>query len=397
MSPGADDDRVLQVQRAPPRESRARRREMPRRGSSRGTRSATRRGTCGFATPDEPGRDEEEPRAERDQMEDADELVDRRVVDVLLVALVESVELGGDDPERNRRAAGRRTRRPAVAPPSGDDHATRAGTRRRGRRRRPRRSARRTSQPRRRRTTSTVGRVAADAAPLEQRRGALVEHERVELEPGRRSAAGTRSRLDRSAALHVRIACVPSAASRVAPSPLGDRDRSLALVERTSGAGTTRPGSKDRPCGRELAVRVGQRASAAQRVPARERRRRCPRARRRASRPHRRRPAPPRRCERRPGSTAPEPIEARRSTNGRDQLPVVRRLQRPVVVRRPGPLVVDEHHAVPDEHLVADHDAVADEGVALDLAALAHDARRAGSRRTARCGCRLRSCSRRGS
>ena len=49
---------------------------------------------------DGPRRDEEQPRAERDEMEDADDLVDRRVVDVLLVALVEPVELGGDDPRR---------------------------------------------------------------------------------------------------------------------------------------------------------------------------------------------------------------------------------------------------------------------------------------------------------
>ena len=36
-------------------------------------------------------------------MEDADDLVDRRVVDVLLVAVVQPVELGRDDPQRERQ------------------------------------------------------------------------------------------------------------------------------------------------------------------------------------------------------------------------------------------------------------------------------------------------------
>ena len=100
--PRADDQGVLQVQRAPPSE-RTRgaakchdedRREEPERYEA---------GNVRVSDSHEPGRDEVEPRAERDQVEDAHELVDRRMVDVLLVSLVESVELGGDDPERNRQ------------------------------------------------------------------------------------------------------------------------------------------------------------------------------------------------------------------------------------------------------------------------------------------------------
>ena len=52
---------------------------------------------------DGPGGEEEQPCAERHEMEDADHLVDGRVVDALLVTLVEPVHLGPDDPRRDRQ------------------------------------------------------------------------------------------------------------------------------------------------------------------------------------------------------------------------------------------------------------------------------------------------------
>jgi hypothetical protein len=57
----------------------------------------------------------------------------------------------------------------------------------------------------------------------------------------------------------------------------------------------------------------------------------------------------------------------------RHQLPALFGLEVARLVRRLGPLVVDEHHAVSDEDLVFDCDAVADERVALDLAVRADD------------------------
>ena len=95
-------------------------------------------GTCGLAKPASHDADEERPRAERDELEDADDLVDRRVVDVLLVSVVQPVELGRDDPERQRQHHDcelshgmlRRSRRTRTA--------SRADTRGSGRRRRRR-------------------------------------------------------------------------------------------------------------------------------------------------------------------------------------------------------------------------------------------------------------------
>ena len=52
----------------------------------------------GWVTRGEPGAGKEDPRADRDEVEDADDVVGRRVVRSLLVAVVEAVELGGDDP-----------------------------------------------------------------------------------------------------------------------------------------------------------------------------------------------------------------------------------------------------------------------------------------------------------
>ena len=70
-----------------------------------------------------------------------------------------------------------------------------------------------------------------------------------------------------------------------------------------------------------------------------------------------------------PSTTAPDPIEAPRSTTvgSSSQSSAVWSSPEAAVAARP--LVVDEHDAVADEHLVLDRDAVADERVALDLAA----------------------------
>src|SRR5687767_11508030 len=57
--------------------------------------------------------------------------------------------------------------------------------------------------------------------------------------------------------------------------------------------------------------------------------------------------------------------------DGWQELPVRFALQLSCLVRRAGMLVVNEDHAMPDEHLVADGHPLADEGVALDLAARA--------------------------
>ena len=65
-------------------------------------RSATSLGRLGSASPVTDAPDEEEPGTERDELEDADEVVDRRVVGPLLVVVVELVELRHDDPERQR-------------------------------------------------------------------------------------------------------------------------------------------------------------------------------------------------------------------------------------------------------------------------------------------------------
>ena len=126
----------------------------------------------------EPGRDEVEPRAERDQVEDAHELVDRRMVDVLLVSLVESVELGGDDPERNRQQQDAELRRNAGVPAVRRDHV-----------REQERADEATDVGRQERASNepspapddclTIGRVSADAAAFEQRRCALVANELV--------------------------------------------------------------------------------------------------------------------------------------------------------------------------------------------------------------------------
>ena len=111
-------------------------------------------------------------------------------------------------------------------------------------------------------------------------------------------------------------------------------------------------------------------------------RRRLLRGPRPSRRPRRRRRAHRSPIRTPPRITAPEPIDAPRSTTRLDELQSVPVCSAPAVVRRARPLVVDEHHAVADEDLVLDRDAVADERVALDLAARADHGARAGSRRT---------------
>ena len=137
---GADDDRVLEVERTAPgdraREPAGRRHEddgeQPEEDEPRHVRARAA---------GEPRGDEERPRAERDELEDADDLVDRRVVDVLLVAVVQPVELGRDDPERQRQHEDGELNPGMRAAPAGRRSASRADTRGSGRQRR-RRAAR---------------------------------------------------------------------------------------------------------------------------------------------------------------------------------------------------------------------------------------------------------------
>ena len=97
---GAEDDRVLEIRRAP---SRCRTSEGTRGRDEDGREQpeVDKTSNVWVAHARSPGGDEVEPRAEGDEMEDTDHLVDGRVVDLLLVALVQPAELGGDDPERN--------------------------------------------------------------------------------------------------------------------------------------------------------------------------------------------------------------------------------------------------------------------------------------------------------
>ena len=69
----------------------------------------------------------------------------------------------------------------------------------------------------------------------------------------------------------------------------------------------------------------------------------------------------------RAGADASRAARRRRVSSSQSSLGLKRAVRR----RRARALVVDEHHAVPDEHLVLDLDARADERVALDLAARA--------------------------
>ena len=74
-----------------------------------------------------------------------------------------------------------------------------------------------------------------------------------------------------------------------------------------------------------------------------------------------------------PSTTAPEPMDAPRSTTVRSSFQSFRRLQGTRCRRRTWSLVVHEHHPVADEDLVLDRDTVADERMALDLAARTDD------------------------
>ena len=130
----------------------------------------------------EPRGDEERPRAERDELEDADDLVDRRVVDVLLVAVVQPEELGGDDPERQRQQQDRELNPGIRAAPGGDDQL-------REQIREDQAGSVGGEQSPSHEPAATARRMLTGGAapPLEQRLGPPVEHEHVEVEPRRGS------------------------------------------------------------------------------------------------------------------------------------------------------------------------------------------------------------------
>ena len=97
--------------------------------------------------------DEEAPRSERDDLEDADDVVDRRVVGPLLVAVVQPVDPGEQHPER--QAQRRRARSPTMSRTTStadvDGHSTSASRNAVGSpTRSAMRSKRRMSHPRRR-------------------------------------------------------------------------------------------------------------------------------------------------------------------------------------------------------------------------------------------------------
>ncbi len=101
--------------------------------------------------------------------------------------------------------------------------------------------------------------------------------------------------------------------------------------------------------------------------------RRSPRRRRRASRPPLRRRARAHRCAGRRGSSPRSRSTAPSATTVRCSSQSFSVASSPPAPVAAGRLVVDEHHAVPDEDAVSELDAGADERVALDLAARPDD------------------------
>ena len=95
----ADDDGVLEVEDAPPADrpggAAADRDEDERRDAEERELAQLR-----IREAERPERQRDQPHAGRDQVQDADDLVDRRMVGALLVSLVEPVQLRQDDPER---------------------------------------------------------------------------------------------------------------------------------------------------------------------------------------------------------------------------------------------------------------------------------------------------------
>ena len=128
-----------------------------------------------------PRGDEERPRAKGDELEHADDLVDRRVVDVFLIAVVEPVELGRDDPQRQCQQQHRELNPGLRSVPAGhdqlreqirEDQAGSVGSEQ--------------SAPHEPAAAACRMSIGGAAPPLEQRFRPPVEHEHVEIEPRRR-------------------------------------------------------------------------------------------------------------------------------------------------------------------------------------------------------------------
>ena len=100
--PGADDRACSGRTRPVPADARARSCGRPGRARSRAARRAAASGSSDRRT-QHVGEREEHPRADRDHVEDAEEVVDRRVVGALLVARVQAVEAREHDPDRQRQ------------------------------------------------------------------------------------------------------------------------------------------------------------------------------------------------------------------------------------------------------------------------------------------------------
>ncbi len=182
----ADDDRVLEVQRAAPGD-RARDARAPATTSTDGEQPEhDEPRDVQIADAGGPRRHEVAPRAERDEMEDADDLVDRRMVDVLLVPLVEPVELRCDDPERKHRARARRTEGRGASPGVPPETISFARTIGEDEAREVRAEQRAPDEPA---AVTRGGRSAAwcrsTPPAFEDRRGPLVESQRVEVDPKR--------------------------------------------------------------------------------------------------------------------------------------------------------------------------------------------------------------------
>ena len=67
------------------------------------SQNTTSRARFGYGRSEDVRDDEEAPRPQRYDLEDADDVVDRRVVGSLLVTVVEAVDPREQDPERKRR------------------------------------------------------------------------------------------------------------------------------------------------------------------------------------------------------------------------------------------------------------------------------------------------------
>ncbi len=99
---GADDHRVLDIGVTPPARSPGER-PTQRDQHGRGEPEAHEARHRGVDHTGDLRQDEEQPGADRDQVEHAHHVVDRRVVGPLLVAAVQVVEAGPDDPDRDGR------------------------------------------------------------------------------------------------------------------------------------------------------------------------------------------------------------------------------------------------------------------------------------------------------